>query len=78
MCPLPFNRWLKRSIEDLLLTQRQFAKRCRLSSGYVSRLVTGAERPSRGLVVAKLARGLGVERSVVEEQLLTRARRRAA
>jgi transcriptional regulator with XRE-family HTH domain len=74
-----FGTWLRREIDARLITQREFARRALLRPETVNGFVMGRRMPRAGLTIAKLAHGLGVERSVVEKQLhLTNRRRRAA
>jgi transcriptional regulator with XRE-family HTH domain len=60
-----FGDWLRRQIEDRLLTQREFAERVGVTSVHVSRWVNGHVLPC-GLNVVRIARVLDLTREQVE------------
>lgn len=63
-----FGNWLKREIENLGLTQREFCERSGFPFGSLRNWMVAC--PSiQGRNVARLARALGVTREVVETRL---------
>jgi transcriptional regulator with XRE-family HTH domain len=75
MSNMTFGEWLRREIENRLLTVAQFADEAKLSRDAIYKFIKG--EPPSGLSIAKLAHGLGVPREEIEERLSANSLKRA-
>lgn len=64
-----FGQWLRRQIEERMLTQAAFADRCGVPFWTLRRWITSACPAIRGTNVVRLARGLGIDRSEIDARI---------
>jgi predicted transcriptional regulator len=64
-----FNEWLKRRIEDLGLTQAEFADRAGVATSTLGLWLSETPPRIRGLNRSRLAKALGVTRNQIDSRL---------
>ena len=67
-----FGKWLRREIENRLLTQRQFASKAGINHISLNKVLSQASPPLTGLTIVRIARALELPRETVEDQLYGR------
>lgn len=63
-----FGLWLKREIENRMMSQAKFAELSGLSRAILHKWINHGQRP-RGSSVVRVAKTLGVPRDLVEAQI---------
>lgn len=64
-----FGLWLRRQIEERMLTQAAFAERCGVPFYTLRNWLASARPAIRGVNVVRLARGLEIDRAEIDERL---------
>lgn len=64
-----FSEWLRREIENRLMTIQEFSTKSGISPACLHNYLSGRAIPVRGLFVARIANGLGISRDEVERRL---------
>lgn len=61
-----FGNWLKRQIEERLMTQNQFAENADIPFATLRTWIQFSKAPVRGVNIVKLSRALGMTRDELE------------
>lgn len=66
-----FGNWLRREIDERLMTQKEFARRAGISQPNLSSLCKSAAPWPKGITIVRIARVLGISRNEIESKLAT-------